>query len=221
MFAGNTKEAQTMQDRRFEPAHFGKVRIDMQRIPIAAKTIQCSLFLGRFLVDDDIGSSGGRFIRRGSGPTIRALGRPAEAATAADEQGHLVVEEIAAGLGVLGGGAVDLDGGAALVDDFDEARVVGDGGGGRDRVLADLEVLFAVQEHHRREVGHQLVHVPGRAAAEAGDYAEGGEDLEVVAPFVYEGEVGAFGAEAEVCGGERLVVVSGLGEGWSEEGDGL
>lgn len=64
--------------------------------------------------------------------------------------------------------------------------------------MPDLEILLAVQQHHRGEVGHELRHAEGCSGVEGRDDAESGEDLEVVVVLEDEGEVGAFGAYAEV-----------------------
>lgn len=198
MLAREAERAQAMQDRLGEAADLSKVRVDMQRITIATEAIKGSLLGGRLLVDGDVRVALRRRVGSGGGAAVGAFLGPAEAAAAAEEEGHFVVEEVAAGAGVGRGGGVDEDGGGALVDDVEELGAVDEAGRGGDGVLADLEVLFAVEEHHGREVGDEVRHVPGRRAAEAGDHAVGGEDLEVVRVLVDEGEVGAFGAYSEV-----------------------
>jgi len=65
--------------------------------------------------------------------------------------------------------------------------------------LPDFEVLFAVQEHHGGEVGHDVGHGEGRNGVEGRDYAKGWEDLELVVVFEDEWKVGTFGTNAEIC----------------------
>lgn len=55
-----------------------------------------------------------------------------------------------------------------------------------------------MEEHHGREVGDQVGHVPRRGAAEAGDHAVGGEHLEVVGVLVDEREFCPLGTYSKV-----------------------
>ena len=148
MFARDAKRTETVQDGSFEAADFGEFGVDVEWIPVAVEAVERGLFVGCFFFDDDVWVAGRRLIGGRRGATISTLGRNPEATAAAHEERHFIVEEVLAGLGVFGGVAVDLDGGVAFVEDLDELRVVGDGGGGGDGEVADLEVLFAVQDHH-------------------------------------------------------------------------
>ena len=198
MLTREAERTQPMQDRLAKAADLSKLRVDVQRIAIATEAIKSSLLGGRLLVDGCVGVALRRCVGSGGGAAVGSFLGPAEAAAAAEEEGHFVVEEVAAGAGVGGGGGVDEDGGGALVDDVEELGAVDEARRGGDGVLADLEVLFAVEEHHGREVGNEVRHVPLGRAAEAGDHAVGGEDLEVVRVLVNEREVGALGAYSEV-----------------------
>jgi hypothetical protein len=129
-------------------------------------------------------------MHRGTSPPILRLLLAPEPAAPAQEHYHLVVEDLLAGVGEHSGDPVAHDGGVALVDDLeepalgDELRVGGDG------VLLDLEVLLAVQEHHGAEVGDDGVEGVGELGVEGGDYAEGGNCLEVFGALAVGGEWG-------------------------------
>lgn len=204
MLGGDAEGAEAVEDGGGEAGHLGKVRVDVERVGVAAEAVEGRLLFGGGLVDDDVGGArGGRFVggRGGGGARLRVVARrlgPAEAPAASEEEGHLVVEDVGAAAGVLGGDAVGDDGGGALVDDVEELGVVDDAGGGGDGELADFEVLFAVEEHDGVEVGDELREVRGEVGGEGGDHAVGREDLEVGGAFVHEGQVGALGAETEV-----------------------
>lgn len=73
-----------------------------------------------------------------------------------------------------------------------------EGAGGGDGKLFEFEVLLAVEEHAHVEVRDDVFHGVGRFGEVSRYYAESREDLEIVGAFVDEGEVVAFGAEAEV-----------------------
>ena len=77
---------------------------------------------------------------------------------------------------------------ATLVDDLEELAAGNEVGGGGDGVLADLEVLLAVEEHHGGKVWDEGVVVKGHFGVEGGDDAVGREGLEVFCSFAVLGE---------------------------------
>lgn len=119
MLGRDPKEAETVQDGCLEAADLGELRVDVQRVPIAVEAVQGSPLFGRLLLDGSVRVALRRLVGGGGGAAVCAFLRAAETAGATDEEGHFVVEEVAAGFGVGGGGAVDLDGGGAFVDDLD------------------------------------------------------------------------------------------------------
>jgi hypothetical protein len=66
-----------------------------------------------------------------------------------------------------------------------------------------------MEEHHGREVGHEVVHVEGHLGVKGWDDAVGGNDLEVVGALEDVLELVAFGADAEVVEDD---ITFGVGE---------
>lgn len=103
-----------------------------------------------------------------------------EPATSAKEHCHLVVEKVLTGLGIRSGHTVLDNGSIALVHHLNEFGFGDEPARGWDRVLADLKVLLAVQQHHGVEVGHERVKAEGCLGVEGRDHAETGQNLEVL-----------------------------------------
>jgi hypothetical protein len=82
-------------------------------------------------------------------------------------------------------------------------------------VCAHLEVLLAMDEFARVEVGQDVGHFVGCAGGVVGrDDADGGEDVEVWAALEDQPEIGGVGAQAEIVqdgvfGGVRVRAWSG------------
>lgn len=128
-------------------------------------------------------------MRGGSSAAILTLLGPVEATAAADKGRHFAVEDVLASLLVDGGeGGLD-DGGVALVNNFDELAAGFEGAARRERELADLEVLLAVEEHHGREVGDYVAKVKRHFGGEDGDDAKSREHLEVLSSFTVDDRV--------------------------------
>ena len=152
----------------------------MQRVIVAAQAIQHGLFLCRFLLDHHVWRARRRFIGSRARAPVEGFVLASEPATAAEEDGALVVEERFAGCFVDGGDARLDDGGAALVDDFEEFGVRDERAGGGDGVGEDLEVLLTVKEHHGGEIRDEVGNLVGGFRGEEGDHTECWEGLEVL-----------------------------------------
>ena len=209
MLAGDAHGAEAVEDGDLEAADLAEGWVDVERVAVAVETVQSGLILAGLLLDDGVGLAGRRLVGGDGvgGAGGCGLGRATEAAGAADEHGGLVVEELLAVGGVLGGEAHDDDGGVALVDHVDELGVRNGLGRGGDGVFADLEVLLTVEEHHGGEVGDQVVEVPGGSGVEPGDNTEGRDGLEVLVVLIDEREVSALGTEGDVVEDDFLVLV--------------
>jgi hypothetical protein len=92
-----------VEDRLLEAAHGCELGVDVERVVVTAQTVDGSLLLGGLLLDDGVGCALGDGVRGGSGTAVACLGVTAEAAGAAEEDGHLVVEDVLAGSLVNGG----------------------------------------------------------------------------------------------------------------------
>lgn len=178
--AGNAERAETVQDGHLEASHLGELGVDVERVVVTAESVDGSLLLGRLLLDDDIRGAVGHLVDGGGCAAVSTALLAAEAATAPEEDGHLVVEELLARLGVDGGDAVLDNGGGALVDDLEQLGLGDEAAAGRDGVLLDLEVLLAVQQHHGVEVGDDVIEAVGGLGVKGRDDAEGRENLEVL-----------------------------------------
>lgn len=200
-----------MKDGLFEAAHLGESRVDVQRVVVAAQAVQGSLVGLDVLLIDVVGATAGGLVGGGGGTAVSGLLLAVEAAGAADEDGHLVVEDLLVGLGVDGGDARLDDGGVALVDNLDEARAREEAARGGHGRLLDLEVLLAVQQHHGVEVGHDGVVAKGRLGGEGGDDTKGRQHLEVVGALEDVVELGSLGAYAQVVEDGVAVLVLELG----------
>jgi hypothetical protein len=121
--AGNTERAQTVEDGLLEAADLAELGVDVQRVAVSRQAVDGSLLFGRLLLDNRVGLALRCLVDAGRGTTVGALAGTAEAAGTTDEDGALVVEEVLAGLLVLGGRAGDDEAGVALVDNLDEAGV--------------------------------------------------------------------------------------------------
>lgn len=199
VFPGDAEEAQSVKDGDLEASDRREGRVDVQGVTIAREPVERGLLFRCLLIDDGVGSALGRFVHCGCGAAIAALCGAAEAAGSADEDGALVVEDVLAGVGVLGGCARDDDAGCAFVDDFDEAWVRDELGFGGDGVFADFEVLLTMEEHHGREVGEDISEGEGRCGVKGGYHAKSREDVEVVVVLKDEGKIGPFGTKTKIC----------------------
>lgn len=195
-----------MEDRDLEAAHFGKTRVNVERavelvqrtcvsaifslhfddsgprshlLVIATQPVDASLLLERVLLDDNVRRAPRWLVRRGAGAAVGGLLLPAKPTAATEEDGRLVVKDVLARLGVGRRDAVLDDGRVALVYDLNELGLGNQAARGRHRVLADFEVLFAVQQHHGAEVGHERVEGERGLGVKGWDDAVGREDLEV------------------------------------------
>lgn len=202
-----------MEDRLLESTHGGELGVDVKRVVVTAQTVDGCLLLGGLLLDDSVGCALGDGVSGGGGTAVAGLGVAAEAAGPAEEDGHLVVEDVLSGGLVNGGGCRLDDGSGAFVDDFDELGVRHEGGGGGDGVLADLKVLLAVEEHHGVEVGDDGGDVVRGLGGEGGDDAECWEGLEVLRALEDVGKLGAEGADAEVVERDVALLVGEFGAG--------
>lgn len=173
-----------MKDGDLEATHFGETWIHVERaagvkqlsqrcprhhsnvffvglarslLVIATQAVNTSLLLRRLLLDDNVGRPTGRLVRRSAGTPVGWLLLSAKAAAAAKEDGRFIVEDVLARLSVDRSDAMLDNGRVALVHDLDELGLGNQASRGRHGVLADFEVLFAVQEHHGVEVGHQRI----------------------------------------------------------------
>ena len=200
-----------MEDGDLKAAHLGERRVDVEGVVVAAETVDGSLLLGGLNLDDGVGRASGGLVGGGGGATVGGLLLAAEAAAAAEEDGHLVVEELLAGLGVVGGDALLDDGGVALVDGLEELALGDETARGGDGVLADLEVLLTVEKHHGGEVGDNIVEGEGHLGVEGRDDTEGGDDLEILVALEDVLDVGALGADAEVVEADVTLVELVLG----------
>ena len=139
----------------------------------------------------------GRGVRRSRSAPVLALSGTSETTAAAEDDSHLVVEDILATLRASRGG--DLDHGcAALVDDLEEPGPREQLGGRGEGPLADLQELLAVEEHHGGEVGDDGIVVEGHLGVEGRDDAECRQDLEVLGALKDVLELGALGTETQV-----------------------
>lgn len=125
-------------------------------------------------------STGRRLVGGSGGTTILGLLVAVEATGATEEDGHLVVEDVLTGLGVLGGDAGADNGGVALVDDVEEFGARHETTARGNGELADFEVLLAVEEHHGIKVGDDGVVAEGGLGGEGRDDTVGWENLEVL-----------------------------------------
>lgn len=209
MLARNAKEAQSVQDRHFEPADFAELGVDVQRISVARETVDSGLFFGGLLLDHSIRRALRRLMYSGCGTTVSALGVSAKLARAPDEYGALVVENLLAGVCVDGGRALDDDAGGPFIHNLDKLGVCDELSLSGDGVFPYFKELLAVQEHHGGEVGNDVVQVVGGHGVELRDDAEGWVNLEIFVVFEDEGEIGAFGANSEVWSDVRSCRVAG------------
>lgn len=184
--ARDSKEAETVQDGLGKAAHLGELRVDVERVVIAAQAVNAGLLLGRLLLNDHVGRALGRRVGSRAGAAVLGLLGPAEAAGPPQEDAGLVVEDLLACLSVHRRHSVAEDGSVALVNHLEELAVRLQLGRGGDGVLLDLKVLLAVEEHHRVEVGHNLVHAEGHVGVELGDDAKCWQDLEVLGSLTIE-----------------------------------
>ena len=198
-----------MEDGDLEAADLAEGRVDVERVAVAVEAVESGLVVAGLLLNDSVGLASWRLVGGdgAGGAGGGGLGRATEASRATDEHGGLVVEELLAVGGVGGCEAHDDDGSVALVDHVDELGV-GEGlGRGGDGVLADLEVLLTVEEHHGGEVGNEVVEVPWGRGVEPGDNTESRDGLEVLIVLIDEREVSALGTEGDVVEDDLLVLV--------------
>lgn len=209
MLARDTQRAEAVQNGGLKATHLAELGVNVQRVAVAVEAVERGLVFRGLLLDNRIGLALRRLVGRngGLGAASSGLGRSAKAATATDEDGRLVVEEILAGLRVLGGIAGDDEGGVALVHDVDELGVGQSLGCGGNGELADLHVLLAMQQHHRGEVGDNLVHVPGVGGVEPRDHTVCGQSLEVLVVLIHQGKISALSAETEVVEDDIPILV--------------
>lgn len=192
-----------MKDGDFEATHFGETWIDVERavgnlsalfladgnerlpdaqldlLVITTQTIDTSLLFGRLFLHNNIGRPSRRLVGRGAGAPVRRLLLPAEPAAAPEKDGRFVVENVLARLGVGRCDAVLDDSRVALVNDLDELGLGDQAARRRHGILADLEILLAVQEHHGAKVGYQRVIGEGSFGVEGRNYAVCWQNLEV------------------------------------------
>jgi hypothetical protein len=117
---------------------------------------------------------------------------------ATDEYCALVVEDLLAGLCILGDATVHNQSSGTLVHNLHELGHSDKLGFSGNRELSDLEELLAVKEHTRVEVGDDLIKGEGRLSVERWYNTECGDYLEVLVTFVDERKVGALSANSEV-----------------------
>ena len=160
-----------------------------------------------------VGSTRRRLVGGSGGTTVLGLLVAVKATGATEEDDHLVVEDVLAGLGVLGGDAGADNGRVALVDDVEELGAGDETSGRGDGELADLEVLLAVEEHHGVEVGDEGVVAEGGLGGEGGDDTVGWEDLEVLGTLEDVLELVGLGTNTQVVEDGVTVLVLELGLG--------
>ena len=209
VLARNTQRAQTVQDGGLEATDLAELGIDVQRVAVTVQAVQGSLVLRGFLLNDGIGLALGSLVRVGGrlGARGNGLGRATEATTATDEDGRLIVEDVLARLSVLGGVAGNNKGSVALVNDINELGVGQGVGSSGDGPLPDFHVLLTVQQHHGREVLHNVFHVVRSGSVEPRDHSKAGKSLEVLVVLVDQRKVSTPGTQAQVVQDDITVSV--------------
>lgn len=198
VLARNTERAQAVQDGCVETANLAELRINMQRVEVTRQTVDRSLLLGGLLLNDHVGCALRRLVRLCCGAAVATLLLATKVATSANKYRGLVVEDLLAGLSILGDRAVHDETSGALVYDLNELGDSDKLGLCRDGELADLKELLAVQKHAWVEVGNNLVEGERRLGVEGRNYTKGRDDLEVLIALVHEGKIGTLGTDPEV-----------------------
>jgi hypothetical protein len=121
--ARNTEGAKTVKDGLFEAADLAELGVDVQRVAVAREAVDGGLLFGGLLLNDRVGLTLRGLVDAGCGTTVGALAGATETAGATDEDGALVIEEVLAGLLILGGRAGYDEASVALVDNLDKAGV--------------------------------------------------------------------------------------------------
>ncbi len=187
--AGDAVGAHAVQDRLCEAGALGEFGIGVQRVAVAAKPIHQRLVRAGRDIDGPVGRAGRHLVR-----FRLAFGRPAKAAVAARKtRRHQCRQWLA--LLVLQHGLV-ADHRAlvlALVEDVEHARVGGDVGGYRQR-LVEGDVAFAIDHHHPVEIHFTGPGAPGRHRRKCRHHLQrtrGGDRLVDERQFLFVHRVGA------------------------------
>lgn len=196
--AGDTEGAEAVQDGSLEATHLGKRGVHVQRVVVTAQAVDGGLVQRHGLLGNVVGSASRGLVGSRGSAAVTTLLLAVEATGAAEEDGHLVVENVLTGLGVLGGDTSADNGGVALVNNLEQLAARDQSAASRDGVLADLEVLLAVEKHHGVEVGHDSVVAERHLRREGRDNAEGGKKLEVLGTLKDVVELLGLGTDTDV-----------------------
>lgn len=188
-----------MQNRHLEPTNLAELGVDVQRVPVTGQTVDGSLLFGRLLLDYGVGCALWGLVDSRRSASVSTLGVTTEPTRSSDKNGTLVVEDVLASVGVLSGGSLYNHTSSALIHDLDQFGISYELSLGGNGVFPDLEELLAVQEHHRGEVGNDIVEVVRGNGVELRNHTKSGIDLEILVVFENEGEVSSLCADAEVC----------------------